>query len=549
MAASGTRLADKSGRWQTRRHALGSPFTSLRASRLSDLFCHGALALLLACGARDYPACELLPPEPVSLVEGEPLEVQLGCGSPVDLPQRVVQLEGLPEGALYHAHSGVLTWVPGLHQAAVYEVAVSLPQTYERTMLRIAVADAVLHPDNQLLADPMTYTEELGLPVLSLEALPTVAEYTPASIIFRGRRYQGEIKVRGSSSLNYPKRNYTLQFDGDDRFDAPDLGGGFRQRKKMVLTSTFDDNSFVRSRLAFDLWNQLDPGHVQILSTHVVLFVGGAYHGLYTLSDHVDRHLMEQHGMLDTGNLYKQSTYAADFRVGEPLHAGVEKPDGKPEDDFTDFGELIRFIDTASDVDFREQLPERLDVRDYQDWWVLVTTIRAEDTANKNTYHYLEQPGAPARFAPWDFNASFGQGWTSHRLGATEFRTYTNWNRLFERFLLDPVLLAQLRERQQSALDGPLHPDRIEQLIDGYLAESGLGAARDWSVWQERYRSFSRWSNRTDFTSVEEEIAYIKSWYRTRWSMLKEGDIPLPAPVVPAAAEPASGAVDTSSSE
>ncbi len=510
--------------------------TRLLASRSFARSCPGLLLTLCACGSSSMPPCELAELPPASLIEGEELQVQLACNSSVPVHERMVQLEGLPEGAAYDNEAGVLFWTPGFAQAAVYELGVMLPETNERASLRIAVADALLHPSNEPVLDPSAYSEELGLPVLFLDPSPAVSEYTPATITFGGRSYQGEAKLRGSSSLNYPKKNYTLQFDGGDRFDAPEHG--FRRRKKMVLTSTFDDNSFVRSRLALDLWNEQDPEHIQIRSSHVVVYADGKYHGLYTLSDHVDRHLMEQHGMLDSGNLYKQSTYAADFRVQEPLHAGVEKPDGKPEDDFTDFGELVTFIDGASDEDFRAQLAQHLDVRDYLDWWVLVTTIRAEDTASKNTYHYLEKPGAPARFAPWDFNASFGQGWTSHRLGASSIRTYTEWNRLFERFLQDPELSARLRERQQAALDGVFHPDHVAELIAGYLQQSGAAIARDWSVWQEPYRSFFRWRDRTDFTSVEEEVAYIESWYRTRWEVLKRGETPPPAEL-PAPAEPA----------
>lgn len=496
------------------------------------------LALLANCSAESLPPCELLGTEPAWLVEGEALQLQLGCRGKVSLPERVVQLEGLPEGAQYQTETGLLRWTPRLNQAAVYDIGVLLPETGEGTTLHVGVADAILDPANEPVLDPSAYTEELGIPVLFLDQLPATAEYSPATITYRGHRYAGEAKLRGSSSLNYPKRNYTLSFDGDDRFHAPELSSGFPKRKKMVLTSTFDDNSYVRSRLCFDLWNQLDPEHLQIHAAHVVVYVAGQYHGLFTLSDHVDRHLMEQHGLLDTGNLYKQSTYSADFRVKEPLHAGVEKPDGKPEDDFTDFDALVTFIDTASNEDFRALLPLYLDVRDYQDWWVFVTTIRAEDTTSKNTYHYLEAPGAPARFAPWDFNASFGQGWTSHRLSATEIRVYTGVNRLFERFLSDPLFVAELRERQQAALDDVFHPDRIDELIDGYTQEMGAAGARDWIVWQERYRSFRRWSDRTDFTSFEDEVAYIKSWYRTRWNVLKYGESPIPGFNTPPGANP-----------
>lgn len=464
--------------------------------------------------------CELVAGGPYWLTEGEPLAVLLACSTEVELGQREVEFTNLPAGAVYDSGSRVLRWTPGLDQAAVYSIEIELPESDELSTFRVGVADAHDHPENLPVVDPSRYPEEYGLPVFFLDPAPTESAYRNVSITYRGRQYLAEAKLRGSSSLAYPQKNYTLKFRNSDRFNAPDLGMGFVDRRKMVLTSTFDDNTFIRQRLAFELWDRMDPEHLQIHSASAVLYIDGRYHGLYTVTDHVDRHLMGNLGLLETGNLYKARSYDANFRVKDPIHLGVEKSEGFSEGDYSDFWQLVTFIDQSSDAEFYSSMGKWLDLRDYRDWWVFVTIIRAEDSACKNSYHYLEYPGAAARYAPWDFNASFGQDWTSRRLAPNRVPTYANWNRIFERLLESPEQAALL-ERRQEALDGVFSPDRVEAMIDDYFDEIEPSARRDWKRWRSDYQEFWRWEDRQDFTSIDEELDYVRSWYRERWATLK----------------------------
>jgi hypothetical protein len=471
----------------------------------------------------------LATPERQWLTEGEPLSVQLSCSSDVELEGRQLELVGLPAGAAYDDVTGVVTWTPALDQAAVYEIQIDMLETGARSQLFVGVVDARDDPNNVPVTDPTRYTEEYGVPVFFVDTAPTEEVYMEAAVTYRGEPYLVEAKLRGASSLTYPKQNYTLKFDGDERFNAPDLGAGFVARKKMVLTSTFDDNSYVRQRLAFDLWNLMDAEHLQIHASSAVVYMGGHYHGLYTVTDHVDRHLMQGLGMLETGNLYKAGTNEADFRVKEPLHAGMTKKEGLPEDDYSDLGQLITFIDTASDEDFRAGIEQMLDLRDYRDWWVFVTLIGASDSAGKNSYHYIERPGAPARFAPWDFNASFGQSWKTVRVPADGMISYTHKNRIFERLLADPEQAALMKSRRRDMLQGVFHADAVDALLDGYLDEIAPSAQRDFAKWEPEYRNFERWSVREDFTSFEQEVAYVRTWYRARWTAFQNGAEEAPA--------------------
>ena len=72
-----------------------------------------------------------------------------------------------------------------------------------------------------------------------------------------------------------------------------------------------------------------------------------------------------------------------------------------------------------------------------------------------------------------------------------------------------------------SSLDGVFSIENVEATLDRYLAEIEPSARRDWAKWEMDYRSFYRWRDRTDFTGFDEEVAYVREWYRARWSALK----------------------------
>ena len=43
---------------------------------------------------------------------------------------------------------------------------------------------------------------------------------------------------------------------------------------------------------------------------------------------------------------------------------------------------------------------------------------------------------------------------------------------------------------------------------------------RDWERWGSEYRSYGGWSWRSDWTTPEEEVAYIRDWVDDRRSNL-----------------------------
>lgn len=477
------------------------------------------------------PRCQPTGGGPYWLLEGETASFEVKCGTGIPLDGKAFAVERLPRGAAYDPASRMVTFTPGLDQAAVYDVVVRVAQMSEVGHVKLGVADDWADPANVPVVDPTAYPEEYGLPVLFLSPGPDREEYAPATVVYRGKTHSVEAKLRGAASLNYPKKSYTIEFPKDDKFSEPDEAGGFTKRRKIVLMSTFDDNSYVRQRLAFDLWNRIDPGHIQIKTYSAVVYLDGRYFGLYTVADHVDGFLMEDHGYAQDGNLYKAVSHEANFALtsfennGAPkgtLHDGYVKREGLPlegePEAFADLEDLVRFIGSSSSPTFRAEIASRIDVRDYEDWWIFVTLIMADDSAGKNSYHYRDPVSSGVfRYAPWDFNASFGQTWQTDREPAAARVDYLRMNRLFQRFQQEPSIAGPLLARYNDLLHGAVDIDAVQGLVDGYLARIDPSAHRDEQRWQQSYRTYGGWSWRRNFTTYEEELAYLRAWLTERW--------------------------------
>lgn len=475
------------------------------------------------------PACEPTAGGPYWLLEGETVTFPVNCATGIELSEGDISAASLPEGAVFDPKTRVFSFTPKLDQAALYGPVFSVASTGEEAYAKIGVADAFADPGNEPIKKPLAYTEEYGLPVLFLSPPPKTEAYAPATVMYRGHTYPVQAKLRGAASLGYPKKSFTIEFPTLDKFDEPYFAGGFKNKRKIVLISTFDDNSYVRQRLAYDLWNRLDPGHIQIQTYSVVVYLDGAYFGLYTVSDHVDGFLMEDHGLWQDGNLYKAVDHNANFKLTsngggqkQTLHDGYVKREGLPPEGqpgaFKDLEDLVSFVATSPSADFLAGIDTWIDRRDYENWWIFVTFVMGDDSAGKNSYHYHDPNGGVFRYAPWDFNASFGQTWQTARKGAAILTEYKNLNRIFERFLDEPSIGNPLRARYNDVLQNQFTEKAVLALVDAYVAEIDTSARRDEGKWKNAYQSYGGWNWRNDFTTYEEEIVYLKKWISERWA-------------------------------
>jgi hypothetical protein len=499
---------------------------------------------------------------PYWLEELEQASFPIACATGFSLPGSAFSFESLPAGASYDAATASITWRPELNQAGVVLIGVTVAELAESGVVKIGVADRFDHPDNVPVIDKLGYSEEFGLPVLQLELpaeiddLPDSASgddlpYWPATIVHRGHTYLAEAKYRGHSSLAYPKKNYTLRFAMSDRFNEPEHAGGFLGKRNAALITTFDDASHVRARLAFELWNRMDPSNIQVQHLSVVVYVNGEYRGVYALTDKIEENLFGAHGYSEAGNLYMGIDHRANFAafrydeeepqnegdLKQSFDEGWEKKEGTPPQGmagaFDDIAALVELVATADDATFSAQIATRLDLQNYYNWIIHSTAIQAFDTLGKNTLHYHDPLlDTPWRVVLWDFNESFAQTWQTTRFEqsidpaeivySTEGGVgYTNRNWLWRRLWNDPTFGARLRERYGSLLRGDLAIERVLEAFDAMVIQVAKGAARDARRWQASHEEFFEEYRSDDFNDPAAEAALIRRWLIRRWTDLR----------------------------
>lgn len=476
------------------------------------------------------PLCEPTAGGPHWLMEKETLKLTVSCatGEAAD-----VTLDPLPEGASFDALTGMLTWTPDLAAAAVYHLDLHVAATGEQGRVTIGVADRWEDPLNVPVVDPTKYTEELGLPVFFLTPGPTDDEvYAPATVVYRGHTYAAEAKKRGATSIDYPKNSFTVRFAKEDKFH--DEERGFDGVRRLALTQTFDDNSYLRNRLAFTLWNRLDPSHVQIRTYSAVVYLDGEYWGLYTVTDHVDANLMGHNGLGEDGELFKAVSHSANWDdtyqgvVKSDLRMGFVKKEGEPEHGtsgaYDSLEDAVEFVAESGDGEFFDEIDSRFETRDYMHWWVFVRFLHASDSVAKNSFHYLPAgPDAKWRYIPWDFNASFGQSWQTERRDPDVPTTFSHRNEIFARLLADSARNAEIEALYREALDGPWKIEDLLAIVDELVIEVGPAARRDELMWRDEYLRYSAWSDRDDFTDFEGEVEYLRGWIIERWEYEDRG--------------------------
>ncbi len=480
------------------------------------------------------PACELVSDlgEPW-FSEGDTVQLGLACTGELATGEAHLEPVVFPDDAVFDPGGPGLIWPTGPASGGraelVFQVSSEAGEIPHAGTVVFWVADDPSEPDN-VPVDPATYLEEWGLPVFHVFPEASLSqEYVGADIWFRGRLYEDAgIKIRGAASTGYPKNHFTVRFDAAEL--VVDEWGDHRDR--IVLMTSFDDNSYVRQKLVYDQWQAIAAyWGVQRLTPRTffsVVYLDGQYHGFYTAADHVDDEFMGLMGFPDDGNLYKSVNHDANFGPtlanGSPktvLHAGYEKKEGLPENDFSDLDALVAFTSQADAQELVDGVTDWIDLQEFMDWFLLVQYSASGDSAGKNCYLYNDPGGTGFRYAPWDFNHSWGQDWRTYRVASDWNNTFEWHNRVFWAIQAVPETDEELWDRFAAMRDdGPYAEAWIRERVDEYYTLIQPSAERDWAMWGDLYYTYGGWAGARnqagDWTDYEGEKQYLYTWLEER---------------------------------
>lgn len=411
---------------------------------------------------------------------------------------------------------------------------------------------------NVLQRHPLRFTY---LPLIEI-TLPgcTSATFTRGSIRLTQADadtvYAGDamFRHRGASSLRYAKKNYAVKLCDADGQAMDRRLLGLRDDNSWVLDAMTIDKACMRNRVSTDLWNDFStpPYHRRegwerkaktgARGRFVEVFLNGTYHGLYCLSEKIDRKQLKlkkyvpPSGASDMlhGVLYKSVSYCPEttMRVGVTPGAydndapggvwtGFEVKYPDRESERIDWGPLwnaVNFAANSTDEEFAAGIGTYFDLPVLIDLMLFIDVAYAADNTGKNLYYYVydvqdERYGSTLGVAVWDVDFSWGRNWEGkdlYRDYSIPFAYYNNWQLLNRLSAVKGLAWNERLCRRYAELrKGEFSAERMTRRFTSYralLTESGAdlreqqrwpefhddiaGDVDDISVWIERRLGF-----------------------------------------------------------
>lgn len=342
-----------------------------------------------------------------------------------------------------------------------------------------------------------------------------------------------QLRYRGASSMSYEKKSFAVKLfdaDGED-LDANVLG--IREENSWILDAAAVDVSRMRNRALFDIWNEMarlpygSQGRNGTKGDYVELLLNGRYHGLYCLSDKIDRKLLElKKSTADRtrGLLYKCTAWGGASGLSYYEEAEMDSPSWNkwelkhPEDypseaTWQPLADLVDFCrdDLRSDEDWLADFPEWFYEDNVRHYLIFFMTFNLADNLFKNTYLscYNNEAGHRFLFTPWDLDASIGRYWDG-----TLWDAAPGW---YLPLLVQPYcrllsasgsgFFADFSSEWYSLYGTTLSPQHVEEVFRNYadrLVSSG--------AWR---RERKRWNGNPVELPEDpgEEIDYMMDWY------------------------------------
>lgn len=336
------------------------------------------------------------------------------------------------------------------------------------------------------------------------------------------------IRLRGSSSLRYPKKSYKITLtNGVNKISKSLLG--MRNDEEWILEAMYADFSKVRSKLALEIWNQLNSYETEleinndVHSEYVDLYINDEYLGLYLLKEPVDEKTLglTETTNADSGILIKGISYAIiDSSVYEinkksDIVAPFEMKYPFEKKDYSEYwdriiGKFYNYYYDIKKID-NEYLHENFEMDNFVDYKILVNVIMAADNlSTKNVYLSLNDMSNESKiiFTPWDLDMSFGLDWSGELplLLKEQFDNYQATGYIFEKTSKEVNIL--IKNRYFELRKTVLSLGNINSLIDSYYSKIRYSVYRDSEIWIE--------------TDLEKEIQKVKDWYQKRVEVLDE---------------------------
>ena len=259
------------------------------------------------------------------------------------------------------------------------------------------------------------------------------------------------LKWQGSSSIAYPKKNYTITFD--NTFEA---AVGWGEQKKYCLKANWIDFSHARNVISAKLWGQIVksravkndklydlPNGGAIDGFPVMVVINDVYQGLYTfnipkdawmfnMGDDINEFIVVADDHTEATRFKKETT--VEEVENETTFAIEYIPDGvETQTVVASLNTLIDRCMNSTGTKYRETVAPYIDMDSAIDYYIFACLLTAADGTDKN-YILGSYDGVKWFFSAYDLDTTFGNCWDGKSYydvaAGPTFRSYKSSHRL-----------------------------------------------------------------------------------------------------------------------
>ncbi|MBQ6884282.1 MAG: CotH kinase family protein [Clostridia bacterium] len=277
-----------------------------------------------------------------------------------------------------------------------------------------------------------------------------------------------KIKIQGSSSTQWRKKNYTITFYEDDSYENKmgiDVGWG--EQSKYCLKANWIDKTHSRNVVTAKLAGEMQkkygllntaPNNGAIDGFPVEVYINGEFHGLYTMNIPKDEWQFNMdkdnpNHIVIGGDNWAESVL---FKEIPTDFSGWEVEVG-PDDDATlsKVQRLVDFVLNSSDEDFKSKFSEYLNLDSTLNYYIMMNYAWMPDNVGKNML-LATYDGNVWYPSLYDLDTTWGAHWTGGYLynyssGVVNGSNSLLWQRFEEHF--KPEIAARYFELRSSVLD------------------------------------------------------------------------------------------------
>lgn len=249
-----------------------------------------------------------------------------------------------------------------------------------------------------------------------------------------------DIKCQGTSSMAYPKKNYTIKMFSDEAKTAKlkkDFKGWGKQ-SKFCLKANYIDHSHARNIVSAKLWGQVvksrsdfdtlpeelktSPNYGAVDGFPIKVYYNGTYEGVYTWNIPKDGWMNNMDDKLNTHCILCGEEYVSGcFRSADATLWSDELHDVMPANIVTSFNNFQNFVINSSDDEFKTGLSTYADINSLIDYYIFQYVICGLDSMGKNQL-FFTYDGTKWIASSYDMDSTFGLYWNGQSFVSTTYR-------------------------------------------------------------------------------------------------------------------------------